>query len=123
MTQLVQLQQRIVKRILKVKVCGISALALIVRRVLNRRKILHLVLVRHNHHAARVLAGGTLNTGTAILQSLNLRLGGGAVQTPLLQVLDHIAKAVFSATVAMVPALNTWDLPNSSSVNRWLWDW
>ena len=31
-TQLVQLQQRIVKRVLKVKVCGIGTLALIVRR-------------------------------------------------------------------------------------------
>ena len=59
MTQLVQLEQRIMQ-VLKFKVGGQQAALHIVRRVLNGTEIINIKGGRHNNHAAGVLARGAL---------------------------------------------------------------
>lgn len=57
--QFVQLQQRIME-IFELKVGGQQTARHIVRRVLDRTEIVDLVGIRHDHHAAGMLAGGSV---------------------------------------------------------------
>ena len=42
----------------------------VIRRMLHRSEVVDLVVIGHNNHAARMLAGGALDTGTAQGQAL-----------------------------------------------------
>ena len=88
MAQLVQLEQRVVQ-VFEFKVGGQQAALHVVRRVLDGAEIVDVEGVRHDDHAAGVLAGGALDAGAADAQAVFL----GAVDglAPLLQVLFDVA--------------------------------
>ena len=92
MAQLVQLEQRIME-ILEFEVGGEQAALHIVGGVLDGAEIVNVEGVRHNHHAAGMLAGGALDAGAADAKAVFL----GAVHRPaaLLQILFHIAESSF----------------------------
>ena len=90
--QLVQLQQRIVK-IFKFEVSGKHTLFLIVGGVLDGAEILNFVHIRHNHHATRVLAGGSLHAGAPLGEPVLLRPVHDAA--PLFQIFFHITVGGF----------------------------
>ena len=60
MAEAVQLHQDIMHGV-EVEVRGGEVAFQVVRRMLHRREIIDLVFQGHNHHAARVLAGGPLD--------------------------------------------------------------
>ena len=75
------------ERVLEVEVGGDRCpIGVIVSRVLHRREVVDLIVVGHNDHAARVLAGGALDTGTAQRSARSVSaVGVEHVQAPLLQ--------------------------------------
>ena len=64
MTQLVQLKQRVVQ-VFKFKVGGQQTALDIVRRVLDGAEVVNVKGIRHNDHAAGMLAGRALYAGAA----------------------------------------------------------
>ena len=90
MPQLVQLQYRIMQR-MKIEVSGNDIRIGIIRRVLHRAEIIHLVFIGNNDHSARVLPSGTLNAGTALDQSVFLSICYRL--TPFLQKMLHISES------------------------------
>ncbi|CDA79412.1 secreted protein [Clostridium sp. CAG:242] len=62
----------------------------IVCRMLNRCKIKHLIIIRHNNHATRMLSGRTFYSGTAF---------GKAVFLRFMQGLSTLGKIVFDIAV------------------------
>ncbi len=73
MTQLVQLEQGVVE-VLELEVSGQQAARHIVRRVLDGAEVIDLIGIRHDDHAAGMLAGGTLDAGTAQRQAVLFRV-------------------------------------------------
>ena len=69
MAQFVQLEQGIVQ-VLELEVGGQQTARHIVRRVLDGAEIVRLIGIRHDDHAAGMLAGGTLDAGTAQRQAV-----------------------------------------------------
>ena len=45
-----------------------------IRRMLNRCEVVNFILIGHNHHASRMLAGGPFNPGAALGKTQLLRL-------------------------------------------------
>ena len=83
----VQLENGVVQRV-KIEVGGDDVRIDVVRRMLDRGKIEHIVIIRHNDHAARVLTGGALDPGAAFAQAVFLRFMQG--HSPLVQVVFYI---------------------------------
>ncbi len=78
--------------------------------MLHRAEVVDLHSSWHNHHTAGMLAGSALDAGTSRRQSGSSAL---CIIVPLLSAYFFTKPIpVFSATVAMVPALNTLSLPN-----------
>ena len=98
MTQLVQLEQGVVE-VLELEVSGQQAARHIVRRVLDGAEVIDLIGIRHDDHAAGMLAGGTLDAGTAQRQAVLFRVVDRS--PPLIQIL-------FDVTVGRL-VLNTGD--------------
>ena len=92
MAQLVQLEQRVVQ-VFKFKVGGQQTALDIVRRVLDGAEIINVKGIRHNDHAAGMLAGRALYTGAAHDKAVFL----GTVDGPaaFLEVLFDIAVGRF----------------------------
>ena len=90
--QLVQLEQRVVQ-ILKFKVGGQQAARHVVCRVLDGTEIVNFVGVRHNDHAAGVLARGALDARAAQREAVFLGVVHGL--SPLFQILADIAVSGF----------------------------
>ena len=55
---------------MEVEVGGDDVRIRVIRRMLHRSEVIDLVVIGHNNHAARMLAGGALDTGTAQGQAL-----------------------------------------------------
>ena len=72
MAQLVQLEQGVVE-VLELEVGGQQTVRHIVRRMLDGAEIVDLIGVRHDDHAAGMLAGGALDAGAALGQPVLLR--------------------------------------------------
>ena len=53
---------------MKVEVGGQNIAVCLIRRMLDRREIVHLIIRRDNDHAAGMLTGGALDTGAAFCQ-------------------------------------------------------
>ena len=96
--QLVQLEQGVVE-VLELEVSGQQAARHIVRRVLDGAEVIDLIGIRHDDHAAGMLAGGTLDAGTAQRQAVLFRVVDRS--PPLIQIL-------FDVTVGRL-VLNTGD--------------
>ena len=79
------------QRILKVKVSCICTLFLIIRRILNRCKILNCIFIRNNNHTAGVLTGSTLNACATYCQTVNLCLWSSSKQSALVKIFHNIA--------------------------------
>ena len=62
----------------------------VVSWVLHGTEVVDLLILRNDHHAAGVLTGGALHSGTAGRQTGHLRLAGGA--KPLLQILFYVTE-------------------------------
>ena len=92
MAELVKLEQRIVQ-IFEFKVGGQQTALDVVGRVLDRAEVIDVEGIRHNDHAARVLAGRPLDAGAADAQAVFL----GAVDgfAPFLQVFFDVAVGRF----------------------------
>lgn len=85
-------------------------------RMLHRAEVVDLHSSWHNHHAAGMLAGSALDAGTS---AASLASSALCIIVPLPSAYFFTKPIpVFSATVAMVPALNTLSLPNRVSVYR-----
>ena len=87
-TQLVQLQKVGLHAVIFKMRCDNVAVG-IIRRVLHRAEIRHVLVLRHHHKAAGVLAGGALHAHKPQRQTVLLRLCHGHV--PLFKVFFHIA--------------------------------
>ena len=92
MAQLVQLEQGVVQ-VLKLEMGGQQTARHVIRRVLDGAEIVDLVGVRHDHHAAGVLAGGALDAGAAQRQAVFLGVVHGAL--PLVQIFFNVAVGCF----------------------------
>ncbi len=92
MAQLVQLEQGVVQ-VLELEMGGQQTARHVIRRVLDGAEIVDLIGVRHNDHAAGVLAGGTLDAGTAQRQAVLLGVVHGAL--PLVQILFNVTISGF----------------------------
>ena len=68
---------------------GDGALIRVIRRVLDGRELINLMIVRHNDHAARMLAGGALDAGAAARKPLLLSFVQN--QAPFLRIFFHEA--------------------------------
>ena len=97
-TQLVQLEQGVVE-VLELEVSGQQAARHIVRRVLDGAEVIDLIGIRHDDHAAGMLARGTLDAGAAQRQAVLFRVVDRS--PPLIQIL-------FDVTVGRL-VLNTGD--------------
>lgn len=75
---------------MEVEVGGNDVGVRVVRRMLRGAKILQHVIVRHDDHAAGMLTGGALDTGTAAREAVDLRLA--VIQPPLLHIPADIAE-------------------------------
>src|SRR5699024_1314370 len=75
--QLVQFEQGVVQ-VLKFEVGGQQAALDVVGRVLNGTEVINVEGIRDDDHAAGVLAGGALDTGTADAQAVFLGTVDGA---------------------------------------------
>ena len=82
--QHIQLQEVVLHGVV-FKVGGDDVRMGIVRRVLDWAEIIDFFVARDDHHAARMLTGGTLDVGTSSGQTGLFRLRNG--QIPLFQVL------------------------------------
>ena len=98
MAQFVQLEQGIVQ-VFEFEVGGQQAARHVIGRVLDGAEIVDLVGIRHNDHAAGMLAGGTLDAGSAQRQAVLFRVVDRS--PPLIQIL-------FDVTVGRL-VLNTGD--------------
>ena len=76
MSENVELQNGIMQRV-KVEVGRDNIGIDIVRRMLNRCKVKHLIIIWHNDHAARMLSGRTFYSGTAFGKAVFLRFVQG----------------------------------------------
>ena len=72
------------------KMGGDDVAVRVVGGVLDGTEVIDLLVLGDDHHAAGVLSGGPLDSGTAQSQPVLLRLGGR--QPPLRQILFHIAE-------------------------------
>ena len=90
--QLVQLEQGVVQ-VLELEMGGQQTARHVICRVLDGTEIVDLVGVRHNDHAAGVLAGGTLDAGAAQRQAVFLGVVHGAL--PLVQILFNVTISGF----------------------------
>ena len=88
MAQLIQLEQRIVQ-VFKFKVGRQQTALDVVRRVLDGAEVVNVEGIRHNDHAAGVLAGRALDADAAEREAVHLRLRQGLAA--LLEVLEDIA--------------------------------
>ena len=75
---------------MEVEVGGDNVRIRVIRRMLHRSEVIDLVVIGHNNHAARMLTGGALDTGTA--QGQALFFIAVHMEPPLLIVAAHIAK-------------------------------